>query len=84
MPPSASRSPSPPLKSSTAPLSSKSVTIYLNRARYNDVTKTTDASGTATFTRKWTPAGKRLYYATFVGDTRLVASRYVFEEHDSD
>jgi hypothetical protein len=33
------------------------------------VTKTTNASGKDTFTQKWTSAGKRLYYATFTGDT---------------
>jgi len=41
----------------------------LNSVRYNDVTKTANASGKVAFTRKWAPAGKRLYYATFSDDT---------------
>ncbi len=64
------------LRGSTTPLSSESVTIYhyLNGVRYNVVTKTTNASGKVTFTQKWTSPGKRLYYATFTGDTWYKAS----------
>jgi hypothetical protein len=64
------------LKGSTTPLSPESVTIYyyLNGVRYNVVTKTTNASGKVTFTQKWTSAGKKLYYATFAGDTWYKAS----------
>jgi len=57
-------------------LSGKSIQIWhtLNGVRYNDVTGTTNASGTATFTQKFTSAGKLLYHATFAGDTSYQAS----------
>jgi hypothetical protein len=56
--------------------SGKPIQIWhtLNGVRYNAVTKTTNASGKVTFTQKWTSAGKKLYYATFAGDTWYKAS----------
>ena len=56
--------------------SGKPIQIWhtLNGVRYNDTTIYTNASGTATFTQKWTSAGTRYYYATFAGDTWYNAS----------
>jgi len=42
-----------------------------------DTTIYTDASAKVTFTQKWTPAGTRLYYAPFAGDTWYTASTSV-------
>ncbi len=42
-----------------------------------DTTRYTDASAKVTFTKKWTPAGTRLYYATFAGDRWYKASTSV-------
>ncbi|MGA3198011.1 MAG: Ig-like domain-containing protein [Halobacteriota archaeon] len=56
--------------------SGKPIQIWhtLKGVRYNVVTKATNASGKVTFTQKWTSPGKRLYYATFTGDTWYKAS----------
>ena len=63
------------LTSGTTPIS-EAVTIYhyLNGIRYNDTTNTTNTSGTATFTQKWTTPGVRSYYATFAGASSYQAS----------
>ena len=42
-----------------------------------DTTIYTDASAKVMFTQKWTPAGTRLYYATFAGDRWYTASTSV-------
>jgi len=64
------------LKSGATPLSSKSVKIYhyLNGVRYNDTTKTTNASGQITLNTSWASAGTRTYYASFAGDSSYKAS----------
>jgi thiol-disulfide isomerase/thioredoxin len=64
------------LKSSTTPLSSRSVTIYhyLNNVRYDDVTKTTDFTGQITLTQTFGSTGQRPYYATFAGDSAYPTS----------
>ena len=46
-----------------------------------DTTIYTDASAKVTFTQKWTPAGTRLYYATFAGATRYMT---VYERSRDD
>ena len=70
----------------------ENVTIFLAQVRFavrrfrcapppmstrKDTTIYTDASAKVTFTQKWTPAGTRLYYATFAGDTWYTASTSV-------
>jgi hypothetical protein len=42
-----------------------------------DTTIHTDASAKVMFTQKWTPAGTRLYYATFAADRSYKASTSV-------
>ncbi len=58
------------LKSGTAALSGKSVTIYhyFNGVKYTDTTKTTNAAGQITLTQSFGYTGQRTYYATFAGD----------------
>ena len=64
------------LKSGTTPLPSKSVSIYhtLNGVRYNDTTKTSNATGQITLTTSFASTGLRSYYATFAGNSSYQAS----------
>ncbi|MGB9211640.1 MAG: DUF2334 domain-containing protein, partial [Halobacteriota archaeon] len=64
------------LKSGTTALPSESVAIYhyLNGVRYNDTTKTTNATGQISVTTSFGSAGTRTYYASFAGDSEYAAS----------
>jgi hypothetical protein len=64
------------LKSGTAPLPSKSVTVYhyLNGVKYTDVTQTTNVAGQITLIQHFGSRGQRQYYATFAGDSIYFSS----------